>query len=71
MSRVGRLSLQELCLDKFIKHKDIGPVRKVLTNKYFSTIIVTLGLAYALAKVGYNSIWPLFGFSVSGFWHWG
>ena len=33
---------------------------KVVTNKYFSTII-TLVLAYLLAKVGYAEIWPLFG----------
>ena len=33
---------------------------KVLTNKYFATII-TLVLAYILAKLGYKNIWPLFG----------
>ena len=31
-----------------------------MTNKYFATII-TLVLAYLLAKVGYAEIWPLFG----------
>lgn len=60
VARVGRLSFQELFLDASIKDEDIGPVRKVLTNKYFATII-TLGLAYALAKAGYAAIWPLFG----------
>ena len=34
--------------------------KKVATNKYFSTVI-TLVLAYLLAKVGYAEIWPLFG----------
>ena len=60
VARVGRLSLQELFLDASIKDEDMGPVRKVLTNKYFATII-TLVLAYLLAKAGYASIWPLFG----------
>ena len=36
------------------------PWRKVVTNKYFATMI-TLVFAYVLAKVGYKSIWPLFG----------
>ena len=59
VARVGRLSFQELFLDASIKDEDMGPVRKVLTNKYFATII-TLVLAYLLAKAGYASIWPLF-----------
>ena len=60
VARVGRLSFQELFLDASIKDEDMGPVRKVLTNKYLATII-TLVLAYLLAKAGYASIWPLFG----------
>lgn len=62
VARVGRLSFQELFLDASIKDEDIGPVRKVLTNKYFATII-TLVLAFGLALVGYKSIWSLFGAS--------
>lgn len=38
----------------------MSPLLKVLTSKYFSTLI-TLALAFALAKVGYAAIWPLFG----------
>lgn len=60
VARVGRLSFQELFLDKSIKDENMGPVRRVLTNKYFATIL-TLVLAYLLAKAGYASIWPLFG----------
>ena len=60
VARVGRLSFQELFLDESITDENMGPVRKVLTNKYFATIL-TLVLAYMLAKVGYASIWPLFG----------
>ena len=62
VARVGRLSFQELFLDESIQDEDIGPVRKVLTNKYFATIL-TLCLAYLLAKAGYDAIWPLFGAS--------
>ena len=38
----------------------INPFMKVVTNKYFATIL-TLVLSYLLAKVGYAEIWPLFG----------
>lgn len=60
VARIGRLSFQELFLDSSIKDEDMEPWRKVLTNKYFSTVL-TLVLAYGLAKVGYKNIWPLFG----------
>ncbi len=60
VARVGRLSFQEFFLDSSITDETMGPVRKVLTNKYFATAI-TLVVAYALAKAGYASIWPLFG----------
>lgn len=60
VARIGRLSFQELFLDESIKDEEMGSVRKVLTNKYFATVI-TLALAYFLAKVGYSAIWPLFG----------
>ncbi|RGZ00992.1 carbon starvation protein A [Clostridium sp. AM58-1XD] len=60
VARIGRLSFQELFLDEGVDEENMGPVRAVLTNKYFSTVI-TLFLAYLLAKVGYAKIWPLFG----------
>ena len=62
VARVGRLSFQELFLDESIRDDDMGPVRKLLTNKYFATVL-TLVLAYFLTQVGYDSIWPLFGAS--------
>lgn len=40
----------------------MSPVRKVLTNKYFATVI-TLVLAFGLTLVGYENIWALFGAS--------
>jgi len=57
VARVGRLSLQEFFMDD---DKEMGVVAKVGSNKWFATII-TLVLAFLLAKVGYESIWPLFG----------
>lgn len=60
VARVGRLSFQEFFLDDDMDEENLGPVMKVVTNKYFATII-TLVLAYLLAKVGYAEIWPLFG----------
>ncbi len=60
VARIGRLSFQELFLDASVKDDEIKGLRKLLTNKYFATII-TLALAYLLTKVGYKNIWPLFG----------
>lgn len=60
VARVGRLSFQEFFLDSSVDEENKGPVLKFLTSKYTATI-TTLGVAYALAKVGYANIWPLFG----------
>lgn len=60
VARIGRLSFQELFLDSSIEDDKMEPWRKVVTNKYFATVL-TLVLAYFLAKVGYMNIWPLFG----------
>ena len=60
VARVGRLAFQEFFIDSEKEEKDYNMVEKVCTNKYFATGI-TLVLAYVLAKVGYASIWPLFG----------
>ena len=60
VARVGRLSFQELFLDASIEDDKMEPWRRVLTNKYFATV-VTLVLAYVLAKLGYKNIWPLCG----------
>ena len=62
VARVGRLSFQELFLDDSIRDEDMGPVRRLLTNKFFATIL-TLVLAFFLTQAGYDSIWPLFGAS--------
>ena len=60
VSRVGRIAFQEFFTDDSIAPEDQSPLNKVLTNKYFATIL-TLLLCYALSRAGYASIWPLFG----------
>ena len=60
VARVGRLSFQEFFVDEDVDDDNMSPFLKVVTNKYFATIL-TLVLAYLLAKVGYAEIWPLFG----------
>ncbi|MBQ7850793.1 MAG: carbon starvation protein A [Clostridia bacterium] len=60
VARVGRLSFQEFFLDSTVDEKNLSPLLKFLTNKYTATV-VTLAMAYVLAKVGYANIWPLFG----------
>lgn len=58
VARIGRLSFQELF--EIEEGKAVSPAVKVLTNKYFATII-TLAGGYLLSLGGYNNIWPLFG----------
>ena len=60
VARVGRLSFQEFFMDADTDEGNMKPWQKIATNKYVSTIL-TLVLAYLLAKVGYKEIWPLFG----------
>ena len=59
VARIGRLSFQEFFLDEGVTDDNMTPFQKVVTNKYFATVI-TLVLAFLLAKVGYAEIWPLF-----------
>ncbi|WP_448902038.1 carbon starvation CstA family protein [Eubacterium sp.] len=60
VARIGRLSFQEFFLDEGVTDENMTLFQKVVTNKYFATVI-TLVLAFLLAKVGYAEIWPLFG----------
>ena len=60
VARIGRMSFQELFLGDTTDPEKMTLVQRVLTNKYFATVI-TLVLAYMLTKVGYAEIWPLFG----------
>ena len=58
VARVGRLSFQEFFQED--DDKEPSAFIRLMTDNYFATII-TLVLAYLLAKVGYAEIWPLFG----------
>lgn len=58
VARIGRMSFQELFSVDDMEHAEGW--RKLLCNKYFSTII-TLVCGFILTKVGYANIWPLFG----------
>ena len=60
VARVGRLSFQEFFQEDGEDEKENSAFAKLMTNKYFATIL-TLFLAYLLAKVGYAEVWPLFG----------
>lgn len=60
VARIGRMSFQELFLGDSIDPKTMGPLQRVLTNKYFATLI-TLFFGFLLCLGGYSNVWPLFG----------
>ena len=60
VARIGRMSFQELFYEDTTDPETMGAVRKLLTNKYFATVI-TLFFGFLLTLGGYNNIWPLFG----------
>lgn len=60
VARIGRMSFQELFYEDTTDPAQMKGIRKVLTNKYFATII-TLFFGWLLCLGGYNNVWPLFG----------
>ena len=60
VARIGRMSFQELFYGESTDPKQITPAQRVLTNKYFATVI-TLFFGYLLTLGGYSNVWPLFG----------
>lgn len=60
VARIGRMSFQELFLGDTTDTSKMPVWQKILTNKYFATV-VTLVFGYLLTLGGYNNVWPLFG----------
>lgn len=60
VARIGRMSFQELFLGESSDGSDLTGIRRLLTNKYFATVI-TLFFGFLLCLGGYNNVWPLFG----------
>ena len=60
VARIGRMSFQELFYGDTTDTSKMPGWQKVLTNKYFATVI-TLFFGYLLTLGGYNNVWPLFG----------
>lgn len=60
VARIGRMSFQELFYGDTTDPAKMTGVQRVLTNKYFATVI-TLFFGYLLTLGGYNNVWPLFG----------
>ena len=56
VARISRMSFQEL----FETDGETSSLVKLLTNKYFATVISLAG-GYLLSLGGYSNIWPLFG----------
>ena len=60
VARIGRMSFQELFIGDTTDTSKMPVWQKILTNKYFATVI-TLFFGYLLCKGGYSNVWPLFG----------
>ena len=60
LDSVARIGRMELFMGEAADGSDLTGVRKLFTNKYFSTVI-TLFFGFLLCLGGYNNIWPLFG----------
>lgn len=58
VGRIGRMCFQELFTSG--EPEEMSGLQKVLTNKYFATVI-TLFFGYLLCLGGYMNVWPLFG----------
>ena len=60
VARIGRMSFPELFYGDTTDPEKMPAWQRVLTNKYFATVI-TLFFGYLLTLGGYNNVWPLFG----------
>ena len=59
-TRLARFMLQEFFLEKDQKPKDLQGAKRVIANPVVATVI-TVVLGMALATVGYEKVWGLFG----------
>lgn len=59
-TRLARYMFQEFWLKPGESVEDASGAKKVLTNKYFATILTVI-LGIGLGLTGYTQIWPLFG----------
>ena len=60
VARIGRMSFQELFYGDTTDPAKMPVWQRVLTNKYFATVI-TLFFGYLLTLGGYSYVWPLLG----------
>lgn len=60
VGRIGRMCFQELFTGDTTDPAKMSSMQRVLTNKYFATVI-TLFFGYLLCLGGYMNVWPLFG----------
>lgn len=60
VGRIGRMCFQELFSGTAEEGKEESFLSKILTNRYFATVI-TLFCGYLLCLGGYMNVWPLFG----------
>ncbi|MDU4962410.1 MAG: carbon starvation CstA family protein [Sporomusaceae bacterium] len=60
VGRIGRMCFQEFFIGDTADRRQMTPLRRLLTDKYFATLI-TLFFGYLLCLGGYMNVWPLFG----------
>ena len=60
VARIGRMYFLDLVLVDTSDTSKMPVWQKILTNKYFATV-VTLFFGYLLTLGGYTNVWPLFG----------
>ena len=60
-TRLGRFTVQELCLEKKYSQRKAGPIAVFFKNRYVATVFVVLFAGYAAASGGGDRLWPVFG----------
>ncbi len=60
-TRLGRFTVQELCIAKRYSSRKKGPIAVFFKNRYIATFFVVVLAGYASASGGGSRIWPVFG----------